>query len=108
MVGLETKKVHHLGDHLSVLTGQNHPSVQLRAGLKLLDHRSQLDGLRSRAEHDRHPGLASHTSLLVKRTLKVISACQNSNCGEAIDTNRRCCRDQSGFPTRVSATPTPT
>ena len=49
----QAEEIHHLGDHLAVLTGEHHPGAEALRLLEGLDHRRQLDGLGTRAEHDR-------------------------------------------------------
>jgi len=52
VIGLQVKQVHHLGDHLPVLTGQHHPGVEVIGLLEGLYHRSELDRLRTGSQHD--------------------------------------------------------
>ena len=52
MVGGEAEQAHHLGDHLAVLPGEHHAGAELARPLERQDDRSQLDGLRARAQHD--------------------------------------------------------
>ena len=57
LIGLQPKKIHDLSDHFAVLSRQHNPGFQRITGLENLDDRSQLDGLRTSAQHDGDPGL---------------------------------------------------
>ena len=62
-VGLQTEQVHDLSHHLPVLPGEDHTGLQAIAGLKLLDHRGELDRFRPGSQDDRHPRQTCHTAL---------------------------------------------
>ena len=73
VVGRQAKQTHHLAHHLAVLAGEHNPSAEIVGLLKGPDHRSQLDGLRTGAQHDRDKGLG-HRSAADQMILRRSSA----------------------------------
>ena len=53
VVGRQAKQGHHLAHHFAVLAGEHHPGAEILGPLERPDHRCQLDGLRTGAQHDR-------------------------------------------------------
>ena len=57
LVGLQTEQIHHLRDHLAMLTRQHHAGGERTAMTECLDDGGKLDRLRAGTQHDRDPGL---------------------------------------------------
>ena len=50
-IRLDGEQVHHLADHLAVLTGEDHPAAEVATGLEGPNHGGHFDGFRTRAQN---------------------------------------------------------
>ena len=110
LIGREAKKIHHLGHHFTMLTGEHHPCCQSIAGLKGPDHRSQLDRLRASPQNDRDAGLIGHDIRPDSRILRASSqrearttTCHVLQRTDPVHRFRKCDRGSAGFSTQLPA-----